>query len=462
MIVAAIILGYCLNATDGNFGPSCSEPDPSSGSGLFWPVGDVEYEFNDNGSGDLGSEVFPAIDNGFHSWNEVSGIQYSFDGCTSRGRSSVIDGGGDVSDGDNHNIVTWLENSWPYGGGTIAITWTLFFTDGQVVEADILMNGEDYFWTTQNSGGATDVEGIIAHESGHFLGLDHTTDTTATMFASVVQGDTSLRSLSSDDTAGVQSVYGSSPSSGAQFDGECEAGGGGGEGCGCSLSGPPVTEGKLAGLVSVLALAGAFVARQRRTRLGTRRIGAVAAAMLAFFVAQDASATVAMDLSLEDLARASDAVIHGDVESVEVQTDGRYIRTVQRVRVRETIAGLAQGDVVEIVTPGGALPEGQTTDRGVRGARAAGIPTFEPGEEVVVFAVRRPDDRLTVSSLQQGKLRVVRDAKGAATVVRDLSGLLRLKRHDDATSAVVEDAYTGLPLEDLVERIRVLPTRVSP
>ena len=40
-------------------------------------------------------------------------------------------------------------------------------------------------------------------------------------------------------------------------------------------------------------------------------------------------------------------VIHGDVESVEVQTDGRFIRTVQVIRVRETIAPMV-ADVLAV------------------------------------------------------------------------------------------------------------------
>jgi hypothetical protein len=162
MLMSVVMLSFVVLTTDG---PS----DPE----LHWVQGNVPYKFNDAGSADMGPEVYPAVEAGFQVWNDASGVDYSYAGCTSKGRGSVINGSGDAS-ADGDSIITWIENSWPYGPSTIAITWTYFFEDGEIGEADMLMNGDDYNWTTSTAGGETDVASIAAHEAGHYLGLGHT------------------------------------------------------------------------------------------------------------------------------------------------------------------------------------------------------------------------------------------------------------------------------------------------
>jgi hypothetical protein len=56
--------------------------------------------------------------------------------------------------------------------------------------------------------GHMDIQGVAAHEFGHALGLFHSTDPNATMFASSVGSMTQARSIESDDIAGVQFIYG--------------------------------------------------------------------------------------------------------------------------------------------------------------------------------------------------------------------------------------------------------------
>ena len=55
---------------------------------------------------------------------------------------------------------------------------------------------------------AFDIQGTACHEFGHALGLDHSTDPEATMFAAVPATGEELRSIESDDMAGVQFLYG--------------------------------------------------------------------------------------------------------------------------------------------------------------------------------------------------------------------------------------------------------------
>jgi len=53
-----------------------------------------------------------------------------------------------------------------------------------------------------------DIQSAAAHEYGHALGLGHSTDTTATMDATIDVGTVNMRSIEADDIAGVQCIYG--------------------------------------------------------------------------------------------------------------------------------------------------------------------------------------------------------------------------------------------------------------
>ena len=55
---------------------------------------------------------------------------------------------------------------------------------------------------------ALDLQGVATHEYGHALGLDHSSDPTATMFASSANGAIDFRSIEADDIAGIQFLYG--------------------------------------------------------------------------------------------------------------------------------------------------------------------------------------------------------------------------------------------------------------
>jgi hypothetical protein len=58
-------------------------------------------------------------------------------------------------------------------------------------------------------GGRVDLQGIATHEYGHCLGLGHSGNGNATMFASTSQaGSINQRSIGTDDSLGVQAIYG--------------------------------------------------------------------------------------------------------------------------------------------------------------------------------------------------------------------------------------------------------------
>jgi hypothetical protein len=93
-------------------------------------------------------------------------------------------------------------------------------TDGtwRILDADIVTNSTNYDFTSEGEhpGGAGCsgeyyIEGIMVHEMGHGLGLDHTSVTGATMVPSVPACDNNLMTTEADDENGLLALYGSAP-----------------------------------------------------------------------------------------------------------------------------------------------------------------------------------------------------------------------------------------------------------
>jgi hypothetical protein len=143
---------------------------------------------------------------------------------------------------DNRNHVFWMFSGWPYDPTLLAVTFRYFDrSDGRLLDADIVFNGQRYGWAVGGHGRGYDIENSAAHEVGHFSGLGHSTDPEATMYGSARAGETKKRSLAGDDVAGLAAVYGSAPvesaGGGVVSNSSCGVGGGGGGGCSIARDG---------------------------------------------------------------------------------------------------------------------------------------------------------------------------------------------------------------------------------
>jgi hypothetical protein len=65
----------------------------------------------------------------------------------------------------------------------------------------------DKQWSTSGESNKIDVQSVAAHEFGHWLSLNHSTNPDATMYMYVYRGDIKMRDLHSDDIAGIRSIY---------------------------------------------------------------------------------------------------------------------------------------------------------------------------------------------------------------------------------------------------------------
>jgi hypothetical protein len=112
----------------------------------------------------------------------------------------------------NANVLMFRDDKWPYPDDgttdTIALTTVTYDTNtGAIYDADIEVNTANNTFSTDDPATATDLQSVLTHETGHFLGLAHdTADADATM-APYYQPGVSMRSLAPADIAGICTIY---------------------------------------------------------------------------------------------------------------------------------------------------------------------------------------------------------------------------------------------------------------
>ena len=90
----------------------------------------------------------------------------------------------------------------------IALTTTTYDVyTGQIVDADVEVNGEGFVFSTSVPTQVMDIHNTMAHEAGHTLGLDHSSSRDATMWEDADSGETKKRDLTQDDIDGLCFVY---------------------------------------------------------------------------------------------------------------------------------------------------------------------------------------------------------------------------------------------------------------
>ena len=179
-----------------------------NGNVLFWsnPTS-ISIVINDAGSDDvtdLSDDI--ALRNSIDAWNRVTGTTSTLVENTSPAQQARTD----WASSDLHTM--WFDETdssgyFPGFSGTVAVTPISFFTNGQIIDADVLFNGDDHLFTTTQQGGRFDIQDVATHELGHLLGLDHCSHAGATMFPYVDPSVILHRSLSADDVRGLRHMY---------------------------------------------------------------------------------------------------------------------------------------------------------------------------------------------------------------------------------------------------------------
>lgn len=191
---------FSRNRTDGSNGEG-------AGAFLYWDKFPVPYFVAASSLLNLG-EFTRAIDKSFQTWKAVGDILVDFIavGCSSSQRNE--------NDGTNNVIL--MTQEWPFDPAAIAITRNFYISGGSnkaglILDSDILLNAVHHSFTMTNELGKHDLQNIVTHEVGHFLGLGHEVtpmNSDATMFAMASPNETKKRALHTTDLAGIRSAYG--------------------------------------------------------------------------------------------------------------------------------------------------------------------------------------------------------------------------------------------------------------
>jgi len=202
-VTAAPPAGYDP-VTDGCF---VGDPDAGPLFPLFWRNQCVSYSLQNPATRQLAqSDVERIAGEAFATWSNaacgsggpsISAVAYPDVQCNS------------VPSAGHNNVIMFRDGSWPYDDKANAIgftTLTVDLTDGEIVGADIEINSANFQIVAQGPAinGAYDLPSILTHEAGHFLGLAHSQETTAVMYAFYHPGSTGL---TPDDVSGICSVY---------------------------------------------------------------------------------------------------------------------------------------------------------------------------------------------------------------------------------------------------------------
>jgi hypothetical protein len=117
---------------------------------------------------------------------------------------------------DGVNLICFTCSTDFSSDGTLAVTFTTTANGagaddkhggksrfaGQILDADILFNPAVTF--SMDGGGGSDLQTVLTHEIGHFLGLDHSAVVKAMMFPYAPPME---RTLGWDDVAAISSLY---------------------------------------------------------------------------------------------------------------------------------------------------------------------------------------------------------------------------------------------------------------
>jgi hypothetical protein len=228
---ARIAQAFCRTTTcDPQLEPDGCDPVqncPTRGQSLFWPDACVTYAVQRDGSRLREVSAFDldqAMRKAFAAWLGTE--------CEGGGKPSigVIPLGGATCDqvefnppelgragALNANIVMFRDHAWPYADELSVIARTSLTFDpntGAIFDADIEINSFQNEFSTADTDVSNDLQAVLTHEVGHFLGLDHSSAEAATMAANYDLSNLGVRTLSNDDRSGICSIY--SPIEGAE------------------------------------------------------------------------------------------------------------------------------------------------------------------------------------------------------------------------------------------------------
>ena len=202
----------------------CGTPVPGQcstlGIPIFWPSTCVSSSVSTQGSAAshiTADTMRQVVQDAFKQWTSVDcgggTPNFVVDMFPDVNCTAVTGDKGYKTTGPNYNVWIFHDSNWPpeyTEDNAIAITTTQFSpTTGEIFDSDVELNSVPTanIFTTDLGLVRTDLPSVVQHESGHFLGLAHSTLDAATMFPSLPPGDASKRTLEADDIQAICAAY---------------------------------------------------------------------------------------------------------------------------------------------------------------------------------------------------------------------------------------------------------------
>ena len=203
----------------------------AGGAPYFWNLADtgdshidgsnrVIFMLNSSGSADIGDgSDLDAVRDGLDEWSGLAASDFQY-----------VDGGTTASSGfngsDGQNTFFWAEGGGIPDSQLGVANITFNPSTGRIIDCDIRLNGEDWTWVTNGNPGSgeADAASVATHELGHAAGLGHVPSLGSTMYPYSGVGDATL---STDDIAGVSTIYPSGSNNFGAISGTISLGGSG-------------------------------------------------------------------------------------------------------------------------------------------------------------------------------------------------------------------------------------------
>jgi len=180
-----------------------------------WYNTPVMVEFNNN---------YPetSVTDGDYGKQAITASYFSNNGWNGTGAGTMLDGmilSRNAVQGDGRPTVQFNDPHGYCGGNCLAVTLTGFWhwRGGveEIDDADIYFSPNTQFTSEREdpsafwdcSAGEFYIEGVLQHELGHLLGLDHSGVVGATMYSGVSACDKTVDELGNDDRNGINALY---------------------------------------------------------------------------------------------------------------------------------------------------------------------------------------------------------------------------------------------------------------
>jgi hypothetical protein len=202
----------------------------AEGVPVAWAPGRVPYAVSAAASKQVSlADATRAADLAFHAWNAAlcdgkpAGVEAYDDGPVAvpdglEGDALAAWAGCTTStmcDPTAHDVIVFDDDAWPHNDpvNTLALTTVTYgLDDGQIFEAYTEVNSAQHQITAAEPPPAGsqsfDLQAILTHEAGHFLGFAHATETTSIMYAYYRAG---AIDLTPDDVDAICTVYPPAP-----------------------------------------------------------------------------------------------------------------------------------------------------------------------------------------------------------------------------------------------------------